>query len=251
MKTLLALLKRELLEYSSVWKVPMIMLAVGVLVKLSLSFGNLSVNVNTPDFLNLDQTVDNAVDGVLIKTLWTVNWLISFVMIVVAAFYALACLYTERQDESILFWRSLPISDSMTVASKLIVALVVIPLLIIVCHMLISIIFLGSASFSYLQYSIPLSVLSTLKVIGWLLLPLTAWCMLCSSVANKAPFLMAFIAPIILVIVDSLFFEIGFGSLIFDRFNSNNHDSLLLLGTGIALSVVCICFAVVKRSQRI
>ena len=94
MKTLLALLKRELLEHSSIWKVPMVMLAVGVLVKLSLSFGNLSVNVNTPDFLNLDQTVDNAVDGVLIKTLWAVNWLISIVMIVVAAFYALACLYT-------------------------------------------------------------------------------------------------------------------------------------------------------------
>ena len=251
MKTLLALLKRELLEHSSIWKVPMLMLVVGVLVKLSLSFGNLSVNVNAPDFLNLDQTVDNAVDGVLIRTLWAVNWLISFVMIVVAAFYALACLYTERQDESVLFWRSLPISDSVTVASKLIVALAVIPLLIIVCHMLISLIFLGSASFSYLQHSIPLSVLSTLKMIAWLLLPLTAWCMLCSAVANKAPFLMAFIAPIILVIVDSLFFEIGFGSLILDRFNSNNHDSLLLLGTGIVLSVVCIFFAVVKRSQRI
>jgi len=248
MKTLLALLKRELLEHTSIWKVPMIMLAVGVLVKLSLSFGNLSVNVNTPDFLNLDQTVDNVVESVLIKTLWAVNWLVSIVMIVVAAFYALACLYTERQDESVLFWRSLPISDSMTVASKLIVALVVIPLLIIVCHLLISIIFLGSASFAYLQHSIPFSILSTLKMIAWLLLPLTAWCMLCSAVANKAPFLLAFIAPII---VDSLFFEIGFGSLIFDRFNINNHDSLLLLGTGIALSVVCVCFAVVKRSQRI
>ncbi len=251
MKTFLALLKREILEHSSIWKVPVVLLIVGGLVKLSFSAGNLSINVNTPDFLNLDDTVDGAIDEVLIRSLWLVNGLISFVMIVVSVFYALSCLYTERQDESVLFWRSLPISDSMTVASKMVIALLVIPLLVIVCHIIISVVFLGGSSIAYLQQLIPISVVSTLKAIAWLLLPLIAWCMFCSAVAKKAPFLIAFIAPVIVIVVDSLFFDLGIGDLIVDRFKPSQHDSLLLLGTGLALSAVCVYFAIIKRSQRI
>ena len=38
------------------------------------------------------------------------------------------CLYAERKDRSILFWKSLPVSDAATVLSKLLVALIVVPL---------------------------------------------------------------------------------------------------------------------------
>ncbi len=43
-------------------------------------------------------------------------------------FYLLDCLYTERRDRSILFWKSLPVSDAQTVLAKVLVALVVVPL---------------------------------------------------------------------------------------------------------------------------
>ena len=36
-------------------------------------------------------------------------------------------LYGERKDRSILFWKSLPVSDAMTVASKATMALLVVP----------------------------------------------------------------------------------------------------------------------------
>ncbi len=49
------------------------------------------------------------------------------VMSVYATWYLLDCLYADRKDRSILFWKSLPISDTDTVISKLIVALIVIP----------------------------------------------------------------------------------------------------------------------------
>ena len=251
MKIMFALLKREILEHSSIWKVPLIMLVISGLIKLSFSAGNLSVNINTPDFLNLDSSVDSAIDEVLIRSMWLVNGLITFVMIVVSAFYALSCLYAERQDQSVLFWRSLPISDAMTVVSKLIIALLVVPLMIIVSHVVVSMVFLGVQSIAYLQQSIPISVISTVKIVVWLLLPLVAWCIFCSGVAKKGPFLLAFVAPIVLVAIDKLFFELGISHLIIDRFYPSNHDSTLLLLSGLGLSVICIYLATVKRSQRI
>jgi len=160
-------------------------------------------------------------------------------------------LYTERQDQSVLFWRSLPISDAMTVTSKLVIALLVIPLMIILCHIIVSVIFLGVEGIDYLQQSVFLSVLSTVKAVLWSLLPLVAWCVLCSAVAKKGPFLLAFVAPVVLIVIDKLFFELGISHLIVDRFYSKNHDSTLLLISGFVFSAVCIFFATVKRSQRI
>ena len=46
----------------------------------------------------------------------------------VAIFYALDALHGERRDRSILFWKSMPVSDTITVVAKAAVALVAIPL---------------------------------------------------------------------------------------------------------------------------
>jgi ABC-2 type transport system permease protein len=51
-------------------------------------------------------------------------------MAVVVFFYLCDCLYSERKDRSILFWKSMPVSDSMTVLSKLLVALIGVPLVV-------------------------------------------------------------------------------------------------------------------------
>jgi ABC-2 type transport system permease protein len=56
---------------------------------------------------------------------------IFFVLPIVAFFYCLAALYDDRRDRSILFWKSLPISDADTVLSKLVTVLVVAPLITI------------------------------------------------------------------------------------------------------------------------
>src|SRR5450631_3633944 len=49
--------------------------------------------------------------------------------LVVAVFYCLDALHGERRDRSILFWKSLPVSDLTTVLSKASIPLVVVPLL--------------------------------------------------------------------------------------------------------------------------
>src|SRR5882762_2072977 len=63
-----------------------------------------------------------------------------FIVFIVGVFYCLDALHSERRDRSILFWKSLPVSDLTTVLSKATIPLVVLPLVafaIIVCVQLI------------------------------------------------------------------------------------------------------------------
>ena len=54
MKVMLALLKREILEHRNIWFVPVILVAIAVLVRLSLTFGSLSIDFDLPDQLLRD-----------------------------------------------------------------------------------------------------------------------------------------------------------------------------------------------------
>src|SRR6266496_2719316 len=51
-----------------------------------------------------------------------------FTVFIVGVFYCLDALYGERRDRSILFWKSLPVSDLTTVLSKVSIPLVILPL---------------------------------------------------------------------------------------------------------------------------
>ena len=50
-----------------------------------------------------------------------------FIVFIVGVFYCLDALHSERRDRSILFWKSLPVSDLTTVLSKVTIPLVVLP----------------------------------------------------------------------------------------------------------------------------
>src|SRR5438105_5486414 len=52
------------------------------------------------------------------------------VALIVSVFYCLDALYGERRDRSILFWKSLPVSDRLTVVTKASIPLIVVPLFI-------------------------------------------------------------------------------------------------------------------------
>ena len=246
------LLKREILEHKNIWRVPVILLVIAVLVRISLSVGNLAVDINLPSQLQLNEAVDSVVSGVVVKSLSSLNFIIMLVMFIVAVFYALSCLFNERQDDSVLFWRSLPLSDSMTVASKLAIALVVIPLMILVCQTMVVILFMGTNSVSYLLSYYSQFVPFIVKVLLWSLLPVISWCLFCSEVAKKNPFLLAFIVPILVIVVDKLFLG-GWLSqtFIINRVTGVSHYSVIPLLFGIVFSAICIGLAVLKRSQRI
>jgi ABC-2 type transport system permease protein len=132
----------------------------------------------------------------------------------VAFFYCLGALYEERRDRSILFWKSLPVSDSQTVVSKLITTLVAAPLIFIAAAtvmagtlMLIlctSILMLGHNIFGLVLgnsavYTSPFLVLGLLPVYILWALPTAGWLMMVSSWAKSKVFLWAVGVPLLVM----------------------------------------------------
>lgn len=142
--------------------------------------------------------------------------LFTVVLGVVVFFYLLGALYDDRKDRSILFWKSLPASDSLTVASKLLTAMVVIPLIFWVVYVLtqiatgvigaIMVMIAGENPWTlYLGLSQPFKAWF-MVLASWLAhsiwaLPLYGWLLLVSSFAPRIPLLFAVLPPIILAVL--------------------------------------------------
>src|SRR5207237_10372006 len=60
-----------------------------------------------------------------------VAMILIFTAFIVGLFYCLDALHGERRDRSILFWKSLPVSDLTSVLSKAIIPLAVLPFIIV------------------------------------------------------------------------------------------------------------------------
>lgn len=249
---LVALVKREVLEHRNLWRVPIILVGIAVLLRISMAFGNLAFEVDVPSEFEIDQKVESIMDGVVARALNFMNIVVMISLFVVGIFYALSCLYNERQDQSVLFWRSLPVSDGLTIASKLIVALLLIPLVIVICQAVVSFVLLDVTAFQYLSSYYGHSLSGLFKILLWSMLPTIAWCVLCSEIAKKNPFLLAFIAPILLVLVDKLFLNgVLSETLIVNRLTGFDDYTVMPLIWGGLFAAVCIAVAIIKRSQRI
>jgi hypothetical protein len=84
------------------------------------------------------------------------------------------------------------------------------------------------------------------------MLPTISWCLFCSGIAKKNPFLFAFITPIALVLVDKLFLNGTISdTLVINRVTNYDHFSALPLLLGLGLSAAFISLAIIKRRQRI
>ncbi|HTA64787.1 MAG TPA: hypothetical protein VK753_04720 [Xanthomonadaceae bacterium] len=132
------------------------------------------------------------------------------VLAVVVFFFCLGALFDDRKDRSVLFWKSLPISDQATVLSKVAMALVVAPLIAIAIGAIVSIsmlvvVSLGAAMLGINVFGGVLSTadlyLSPLEVVGMLpvyalwALPTIGWLMMVSAWARTKPFLWAVGVP--------------------------------------------------------
>jgi ABC-2 type transport system permease protein len=151
-----------------------------------------------------------------------ITGLISFVACIVVFFYLLDCLYAERRDRSILFWKSLPISDSRVVLSKLAVAMVVVPLGVIllaaVVQLLIGLMvwlrFHGSPLMAHLPdwslitwaKSLIVSLLIGFTGVLWYA-PIAGYLLLMSSWARRNVFLWAVLPPVALIALEGFFFH--------------------------------------------
>lgn len=140
------------------------------------------------------------------------SMLFTTALAIVVIFYLLGSLYDDRKNRSILFWKSMPASDSLTIASKLTTALLVAPLLFWIAMVLTHVVLMliGSAMIWLVGMSawdIFLSNLQAFKAWSMMLLmylaqgiwalPLYGWLLLVSSFAPRIPILFAILPPVV------------------------------------------------------
>jgi ABC-2 type transport system permease protein len=192
-----SLVQREILETRSLYIAP---LAAAGLFLLSFVISMVRLTGRPYSALGLAELDD------VIKPFDTVAVLIMVVTFFVAVFYCFDALYGERRDRSILFWKSLPVSDTTTVLSKASIPIVVVPLFAfaltvatqLVMLVLSSVVIQGSgvtAGMLWSQLSLfhQWHVLFTHLVTGhglWYA-PIYAYLLLISAWARRAPFLWA------------------------------------------------------------
>jgi len=136
---------------------------------------------------------------------------------IVAIFYCLGALHNERRDRSILFWKSLPVSDATAVLSKALVPLAVLPAIAYVTTVVTQLVILllsmvagavaGLPASTWMQT--PFGDLTLVLVYGlvtqtlWLA-PFWGWLLLVSAWSRRAPFLWAFLPPLAVCLVEKV-----------------------------------------------
>ncbi|EIL96682.1 hypothetical protein [Rhodanobacter thiooxydans] len=188
----------------------------------NVSFGGAGNNMRLLSS-NLDKQSMDAVGAGLDMVMYSPTMIIGLVMGFVVFFYCLGTLYDDRRDRSLLFWKSLPISDTATVLSKVVTATIVAPLIVVVVGTLTGIVMLlmfalalsfhGVGVWHLLTLSHPLQVIGNLigSIPLYLLwaLPSVGWLMLCSAWARSKPFLWAVALPVAVGIVMGWFNLLG------------------------------------------
>lgn len=148
--------------------------------------------------------------------------LIMGIALVVGIFYSLDALYGERRDRSILFWKSMPVSDLTTVLSKLAIPMVIIPVLSYAIAVVTQLIMLVMASAVLVGSGANIAAMWTqqsffrssldlfyhmLTVHGLWYAPLYGWLLLVSAAAPRAPFVWAVLPPFVVWGVEKMAFN--------------------------------------------
>ncbi|MGI8771488.1 MAG: ABC transporter permease [Acidobacteriaceae bacterium] len=207
--------RRELWENRSIYLAP---LAVAALVLIGFLISALRPSARMQFELALHQ----GREAIALQPYDVAALLIMATTFIVAVFYCLDALYGERRDRSILFWKSLPVSDLTTVLAKASIPLVVLPLLTFaitvatqsIMLLLNAAVLLGSGvSVTTLWTHVPL-------VQMWLMLlyhlvaihalwyaPIYGWLLLVSAWARRAPFLWATLPLLAIGVVEKIAFN--------------------------------------------
>ena len=142
---------------------------------------------------------------------------------IVGVFYCLDALHGERRDRSILFWKSLPVSDLTAVLSKACIPLVVLPLLTFAIVFAVQADMLLLSNAILLANGVPTATPSQLPLIEfWFVFlyavvamaawhaPIYGWLLLVSAWAKRATFLWAFLPPLVLAALERMTFQTSY-----------------------------------------
>jgi ABC-2 type transport system permease protein len=206
MNTSTWLIRREFWENRAIWVIPAVF---GALLILAALFGQVSIpKLNSPAEMHEAAGAFQVIVGAMFYV----------VMSVYATWYLLDCLYADRRDRSILFWKSLPLSDARTVLIKLLVGMILIPLVYFVAADATALIAafilsirarasLGSALWQAdVWWDIQVLWLYCVVVTAIWYLPIAGWLMLVSAWAKRAVMLWSVLPPLVAYIFERVFF---------------------------------------------
>jgi len=247
--------KRELWENKSIYFAPLIVAGVVL-------FGSLVGSAHLPERRRTAMLLDEAHRRMAIELPYDIAAMMIIITgFIVGLFYCLDALYGERRDRSILFWKSLPVSDITTVLSKVSIPLLVLPPIIFATVVVMQFIMLlistavllpsglgGTtwANFNLLQQSV-IMLYSVIVIVLWHA-PIYGWALLISGLARRATFLWAVMPFFAIGIFEKITFNttyfysmvknrvFGAGDLAFNLHRSFGIDSLTQLTPGRFLS---------------
>jgi len=207
-------IRRELWENRSIYIAPLVVAGVVLLGFLIATIGRAVATADPAQRAAVLVERNNFAAGVIMATAF-----------IVGVFYCLDALHGERRDRSILFWKSLPVSDLTTVLSKASIPLVVLPLLtfaIIVVMQLImlllstAVLLMSGLSVATLWTPLPLFQMSLVLLYHLVTVhvlwhaPIYAWLLLVSGWARRAVFLWAVLPVIAIQIVEKIAFNTSY-----------------------------------------
>ena len=259
--------RRELWENRSIYIAP---LAVAVVVVLGAVLATASGSNSRPE--GFARHLDISAGALMATTL------------LVAIFYCLDALYGERRDRSVLFWKSMPVSDVTTVLSKMAVPLVVLPVVTFVITIATQfLILLLSSAFLVMKghsaaalWSLPWLPMTSgmlyhlITVHSLYYAPIFGWLLLVSAWAKRLPFVWAFLPPAAIGIIEKLVFNTTrFANMLGSRISGGMEEGSMKGGIsmfwpfhpmdfvrqpglwiGLAIAAACVAGAVFSRRYR-
>ena len=179
--------------------------------------------------------------------------LFQLILLFVTVNYLLGCLYQDRKDHSILFWKSMPVSEWQEVLCKMGIASFIVPLIYLAVSIIAQLLIIPLAMLMIWRLDVgsPLLVLDNIQFVSlfggqlgnyliWALwtAPIYAWLLAASAAARRSPFMLAFGAPIALMFIEEVFlgtrFLLSFMILHIPILRESNADSLGLYSNGSA-----------------
>jgi ABC-2 type transport system permease protein len=245
------LIRREVWENRSLWIAPLVVAGIILVIAafggvhvgngndVSLGWNNDSgAHISDQDRENIRNAMATAPLSkkqiIYAITLSTFTAVQLFTMIIVLFFYLLDSLLAERKDRSILFWKSLPVSDTQVVLSKLLTAAVITPVFVLVVSSALQVLFAGvwSMRFSgsvlgnalmawdgptWLKIQASFLLLLASAILWYL--PILTYLMVVSVWARRNAFLWAVLPPVSILAIEGLILQShNFGNFLGRRF---------------------------------
>jgi ABC-2 type transport system permease protein len=211
--------RRELWEYRSIYLAPASIAAV-ILLGFVFVLAGLPNTVHSAMVMNAEQQHD-----AISHPFEVVAGLIMAAAFIVSFYYALDTLYGERRDRSILFWKSLPVSDLTTVLAKVFVLLVVLPVvslaimaitetIVVVASMAV----LAAHGLSIAAFWTQLQPIDSMNGMLYHIVtvhvlwyaPMYCWLLLISAWSKRAPLLWALLPPFAIIVFERVAFHTSY-----------------------------------------